>query len=330
MPVYNGERFLRQSIESILSQSFNNFEFLIINDGSIDSTANILANYIDSRIQVVTHPKNLGLITALNNGLSLAHGKYIARMDADDVSFPYRFEKQVEYLDEHPEIGVLGCGIQEIDEKNQIIDSHIFVKTHSLIYWSMYFYCPIAHPTVMMRHYLLDLVNGYSNDMVDAEDYGLWVELSKITKLANLDDILLQHRLHDLSMSQKYIEIQTAKSFVIMQNMITPILENPIPINLVKGFWFPQKLVNKEILGNASLIYKLTQKYLMKIIVSDKEKAFIVNDAFLRLINLVKKSKKSIYSLWPILLALRLSPSRSFTLIKSVTKHLLFDRVNIE
>jgi len=108
MPVYNGEKYLNEAIDSILGQTFKDFKFLIINDGSTDGTADILKSYKDSRIKVTNNEKNIGLTKSLNKGLKMAKSEYIARMDADDISLPTRLQKQVEFMDSHPKVGVCG------------------------------------------------------------------------------------------------------------------------------------------------------------------------------------------------------------------------------
>src|SRR5688572_768328 len=118
MPVYNAGPYLKESIESVLAQTYDNFEFLIINDGSTDSSEKEILSYNDVRIHYVKCETNSGLIATLNQGLALATGKYIVRMDADDICRPQRFEKQVRFMENHPEIGICGCCADVIDRKD--------------------------------------------------------------------------------------------------------------------------------------------------------------------------------------------------------------------
>ena len=120
MPVYNGERYLREAIDSILNQTFKDFEFLIINDGSTDLSVEIIESYADKRISLAHNGQNLGLITTLNRGFDLACGEYIARMDCDDISLPDRLEKQVVFMDNHPEIGICGSWVSAISDEKLI------------------------------------------------------------------------------------------------------------------------------------------------------------------------------------------------------------------
>lgn len=153
MPVYNGEEYLREAIESILFQSFGNFEFLIIDDGSTDDSINIIASYTDPRIRVITNGENIGIARALNKGIELARGKYIARMDSDDISLPKRFEKQVDFLDKNPEIGIVGSWIKTFGGRKTIILAHPCNPEMVRIFFL--FDSPLAHPTVMMRREFL-------------------------------------------------------------------------------------------------------------------------------------------------------------------------------
>ena len=136
MAVYNGEKYLRSAIDSILSQTYIDFEFIIIDDCSTDNTANILESYTDSRIQIIRNEKNLRLPASLNKGLKIAKGKYIARMDADDIAMPDRFEKQVKYLEAHQEVAVIGGSFQVFNEFGKdIYDEYIvflfFSQSHT-------------------------------------------------------------------------------------------------------------------------------------------------------------------------------------------------------
>jgi glycosyltransferase involved in cell wall biosynthesis len=137
MSVYNGEKYLRQAIESILQQTYTDFEFIIIDDGSTDSSREIIQSYDDKRIRLVINEQNIGLTKSLNKGIRLAKGEFIARMDADDISLPQRFEKQVAYLDSHPEVGVLGTYANIIDHRGKIINNIIFPTEHETILWTM-------------------------------------------------------------------------------------------------------------------------------------------------------------------------------------------------
>lgn len=125
MPVYNAQEYIREAIDSILNQTFSDFEFIIINDGSTDNSVEIIKNYNDPRIVLVDNTENKGLVSVLNQGLQLAQGEYIARMDADDISLPNRFMEQVNYLDKHPQVGILGAWFHIFGDKINRIEKNI-------------------------------------------------------------------------------------------------------------------------------------------------------------------------------------------------------------
>lgn len=203
MPVYNGEKYLYEAIESIQNQTFNDFEFIIINDGSTDNTARILESYRrqDNRIRVYDQ-SNQGLAASLNRGLNLARGIYIARMDADDISLPERFTEQVMFMEKHPEIGVCGTWVSNIGELSckpwtpPIDDATIRCQ--------LLFNVPLVHPSVMMRRSLFTDFGLLYPDYPHAEDYALWAQASLYTKFANIPQILLSYRHHDCQVGQVY------------------------------------------------------------------------------------------------------------------------------
>lgn len=195
MSVYNGEKFLRQAVDSILNQSFKNFEFIIIDDGSTDRTAEIVKSYKDERIKFIQNEKNVGLAKSLNRGIQLAKGEYIARMDADDLSLPRRFEKQVKFMDKDPKIAICGTWLKLFgNNKSEIwkVPSD-FEKIKCL----MLFYPAIYHPTVFIRKAFLERYNVYYNESFNcSQDYDLWTRVAEKAKISNLKEVLLLHRVH--------------------------------------------------------------------------------------------------------------------------------------
>lgn len=193
MPVYNAAKYLPEAIDSILSQTFQDFEFLIINDGSTDQTEKIINSYTDQRIRLVSQD-NQGLSVALNKGLNLARGKYIARMDADDISLPERLAKQAAFMDSHPAVGICGTGAMIIDEQGQAIRRAAYPLSHEEIEVELLFNSTFAHPAVMFRRSVLQTHNlNYHHDK--GEDFELWTRAVKVTKLANLKECLIKYRL---------------------------------------------------------------------------------------------------------------------------------------
>jgi glycosyltransferase involved in cell wall biosynthesis len=207
MPVYNGEQFVGAAIESILRQSFSDFELLIIDDASTDRTADIVRQFDDSRIRIIRNAKNLKIVAALNLGLKEARGLYIVRMDADDVSMPHRLQMQLAFMDDHPEVGACGSWIKGFGETWSY--THRYPQSHEEIVSSFLFYNPIAHPAVVMRRSVLqDNSLSYSSDYPYAEDWMFWQQIGNVSRLANLPEILLKYRITSTGSSKKNTDIQ--------------------------------------------------------------------------------------------------------------------------
>lgn len=203
MPVFNGEDFLRAAIESILNQTFSDFELLIIDDGSTDASQSVAASYGDPRIRLEANDKNLGLIATLNRGLKLAQGEFIARMDADDISHPIRFERQIAYLDAHPEIGGCGTWFEKVTPEGTTIMR--MPQSPSLIRLFLLFDNPFLHSSMMLRRGLLE-AHGlrFDADYPHSEDYDLWVRCSTLTDMANLPEVLVRYRDHPANISHRF------------------------------------------------------------------------------------------------------------------------------
>jgi len=200
MPVYNGERYLEEAIRSILTQRFSDFEFLIFNDGSTDRSKEIVTSFHDPRIKLIDSDRNQGYVPLLNAGLRLARGKYIARMDADDVSHPDRFLKQFDFLEQHPDHVLCGTRFITLNERQVA-----FLPEHDEeIRLKLLYITPFCHPSVMLR---ADVFRNhqifYNEGHMPAEDHELWVRLSEFGKFANLPEPLLEYRVHDNNISLK-------------------------------------------------------------------------------------------------------------------------------
>lgn len=196
MPVYNGDKYLREAVDSILSQTFTDFEFIIINDGSTDRTREILESYYDQRIRLV-HQKNIGISASLNKGINLARGEYIARMDADDISLPDRFLKQVSFLDLNPDITVCGTWLSFFNT-SKTFQTWKTSTNYNEVKCNLLFGCDVAHPSVFIRK--ADIIKNklfYKENFVCAQDYELWVRISAKLKITNIGEVLLKYRIHN-------------------------------------------------------------------------------------------------------------------------------------
>lgn len=210
MSVYNGEVYVAESINSMLNQTFADFEFIILDDGSTDATLGIIQEFAkhDDRIQIIKLDTNMGLAAALNRGIAVAQGQYIARMDADDVSLPERLQKQVDFLDAHPDVGVVGTQMQVVDQDKKPLFKFVVPQQHSLIVWNIFFGRTFAHPSVLMRRDAVNKVGGYDATLPVAQDIDLWSQLVGQVKFANLADSLMLYRTHERATSVSRSEQQ--------------------------------------------------------------------------------------------------------------------------
>jgi glycosyltransferase involved in cell wall biosynthesis len=207
MPMYNARKYLAETVESILGQTFENFELVAIDDGSTDDSAEIIARFTDPRIRLVRNEKNLGIARTLNMGVGICHGEYIARMDADDIAVPSRLEKQCAFLDSHPDVEMVGADILRIDSSGKpLAVQYRNPGSWGKLKWHMFLDCCIAHPTVMARRAFFGKAGAYQS--MHAEDFSLWHSaIHKRLRLVNLPEPLLRYRVHSQSISMaKYAQ----------------------------------------------------------------------------------------------------------------------------
>ncbi|MCS7018151.1 MAG: glycosyltransferase family 2 protein [Cytophagales bacterium] len=203
LPVYNAEKYVAAAIESILNQTFTNFELLLINDASTDSSAAILESYAarDARIRLIHNSENLGLTATLNKAIDLCQGEYIARMDADDISLPHRLATQVNFLEKHPEIGFCSCWVAIIDSQGELTGEQWVMRLGSpQIYARMYFHNCFVHTGIMMRRRYALLKYDAAQYPIQ-EDYEFWMRLIKVTQAALIPEILVYYRVHQQSIT---------------------------------------------------------------------------------------------------------------------------------
>ncbi|HRZ85594.1 MAG TPA: glycosyltransferase [Candidatus Paceibacterota bacterium] len=201
MPVYNSEKYVAQAIESVLNQTFKDFEFIIIDDGSTDKSLEIIKKYAkkDKRIKVIVNNSNLKICKTLNKGIKLAKGKYIARMDSDDISLPTRFEEQVNFLEKNPDVGIVGSYIKLFEDSGKILGIRKYSQEDKELKERIFFYSPFAHPTVMMRKEIFDKGIYYQEVDFPSEDLNLWFRIGSRYKFSNIPKVLLNYRYHENS-----------------------------------------------------------------------------------------------------------------------------------
>lgn len=215
MSTYNTpEPYLREAIDSVLEQTYDNFEFIIVDDCSTDNSLKIIESYTDQRIRIIKNDANLGITKSLNKGLESAKGEFVARMDADDICYKTRFEKQVDFLQKNPRCIVCGSWIEQINEKGENPNHKKLCRvipnqeTYS-IYLLFGNYPNLAHPSVMFRRKLLiDNDLKYDEDYPLAQDYRMWVECNRIGECANVPEVLLKYRVHEKAVSQEKRSLQ--------------------------------------------------------------------------------------------------------------------------
>lgn len=209
LPVYNGERYLAAAVQSILAQTCADFELLIVDDGSTDSTADIVRQFAaaDARVRVLWQDHG-GIVAGLNRGLAEARGELIARMDADDIARPERFAKQVEFLRRHPACVAMGTAMLYVDPEGAPIDTQETETDPDTLLRNLLLLNPdgksgLAHPTVMMRRTVVLAVGGYRSNFEATEDIDLWLRLAERGSLGNVAEVLLDYRLHEESVSHR-------------------------------------------------------------------------------------------------------------------------------
>lgn len=199
LPVYNGALYIKDAVQSILDQTYGDFELIVLNDASTDNTLEVLQSFSDPRMKIITNEQNLRVVKSLNKGLAMATGEFIARMDGDDIAHPRRFELQVAYLEANPTVDLCGTWVQVFGARDHIAKSS---EHHELIKAHLFFLNSLYHPSVMFRRSSFLRHNlAYDESFVNAEDYGLWVKIVDMLKLANVPKILLQYREHDSNVS---------------------------------------------------------------------------------------------------------------------------------
>jgi len=225
MPVYNSEKYVSSAIHSILTQTYTDFELLIFNDGSTDNSREIILQFNDPRIKLFDYDTNAGIVNRLNTGIEEAIGKYIARMDADDISLPRRFEMQVDYLENNPGIGLCGAWIFEITNSDDPRQKKLYkyVQDHEQICIKLLRHNSFAHPVVMLRRSILMEHNlRYEQEFFPSEDYRLWIRLKHVTRFYNIPETLLHYRIHPNQIST--LESDNKKSNRIKIELIKELL----------------------------------------------------------------------------------------------------------
>ncbi len=219
MAAYNAEEYLSEAIVSILYQTFNNFEFLIIDDHSLDNSIEIINKYKDNRIVLIRSKKNIGLTVSLNKGLSIAKGKYIARMDADDISVNKRIETQYNFMEKNPDIGICGSWVKTFDDGNPRL--WVYPTTVDMVRATSIFMPVFAHSSIMIRTCMLDKNEiRYNQKFKMAQDYDFAVRCIQKFKIVNLNKVLLYYRVHPNQIGKNGFSEQTQYADDVRRNQL--------------------------------------------------------------------------------------------------------------
>lgn len=216
MPVYNAERYIKQAVESILNQTYQKFEFIIVDDASTDSTSKILKDFKkkDSRITLIRNKANLGATKSLNKAVAKASGKYIIRMDADDWSYPERFELQIKLMEDHPDVVVSGSYIEVCDSQLKTKYVRKYHLDDIIIRKHLFRYSPFAHPATIWKAKVLKR-ERYDERIETCQDYELYFRVGKIGKFMNLNKALLKLRMHEKAVSIAKSDLQSRTTVLI-------------------------------------------------------------------------------------------------------------------
>ncbi len=239
MAVYNGQPFLRAAMDSILNQTYTNFELIVIDDASTDATAEILHAYNDPRIKIVTNLNNIGQTRSLNKGIEMARGSLIARHDADDTSYPERFEQQVDYMLAHPDVGLLGTSYEVISDSGQILEEVVLPTTHEALCERMEDGNIFCHGSVMFTASAVAKVGGYNPGFRVTQDYDLWLRLSEVSRIANLPALLYRFRFDGNSVSRTKRRLQLAYrqlALKLARQRRNGLPEDPVPADVLREF----------------------------------------------------------------------------------------------
>lgn len=226
IPVFLGSEFLHECLSSVLAQTFSDFELILVCDEPTDETLKIIADFErrETRIKKIINTQRAGLVNSLNMGIASASGEYIARMDVDDICCPTRFKVQAEYLDLHPEVGVLGTHAQLINKNGNPIRVDPLPMLCKSIMFGLLFKNVLVHPSVIFRRDLFDNEAVYDPKYYLFEDYALWIKAIKTTEIRNLPDVLLKYRFYNSSVTQKNLLVQKNASFFLQKEEMERII----------------------------------------------------------------------------------------------------------
>ena len=266
MPVYNGAEYIREAIDSVLGQTFENFELLIIDDGSSDNSIDIIKSYSDPRIILIKNNYNIGLVKTLNKGLDNAKGEFIARIDQDDVCYPERLERQLDFIRNNPEIILLGSGCMEIDKDGNEIAVHQYPSNHRKLFADLLkLKAFFPHSSAFFNKCVVTELGGYNFNLNGAEDCDLWLRIASVGKIACFPEPLIKLRKHSTSMTAKNLSfsISLKISACVCQLLRTAMYNDPSngETEEWKIFfeWVDKKIKEEKIINEILIIQRLRE-----------------------------------------------------------------------
>jgi glycosyltransferase involved in cell wall biosynthesis len=325
MPAYNTEKFIGASIESVLNQTYKDFELIIVDDGSEDSTASIVKHYGDSRIVYFKNDANLGLAGARNIGLSLAKGEYIAWLDSDDLSHPARVEKQLKVLENNKQVGLCGTWVQTIGAVEGAVWKYP-TKTDELR-CRMLFDDPLATSSAMMRRECLDNQNdAFDPDYPPAEDYDLWERISQKWNLTNIPEILTYYRIHSAQTSKTLTKKQLNSIWRIQSRILEKlgidVGENEKSIHLHIGVGWTFKLDLEGFCNTEGWLLKLYYANRNRCVFPAKVFKKIISDRYYMAYCTVSKNDKFKEKAWKAYMQSKISKWSNKMILRSIKKYL--------
>ena len=207
MPFYNTENFIKETIESLLNQTFKDFELIVVDDGSTDKSPEIISSFKDPRIKLIQNEQRKGIVYSRNKGLSEANGEFYAPFDSDDIALPHKFERQIQFLQDHSDFGLIGSWTRMIDKDGKLLKKKWKLKASpqaipSILLFRSYF----GQPSVVMRRKAVP-DEGYTEGFEIGEDYRMWVDVTRKWKVWNLQEYLTYYRIHEKSITQSNLEL---------------------------------------------------------------------------------------------------------------------------
>ena len=318
MAVRNGGRYLCQAVESVLYQTLPDFEFVVIDDGSTDGTPDILSYYEgqDSRLRIYRQ-ENQGLTLSLNRALDLAQGKYVARLDADDVSLPHRFSTQMGFLESHPGVGVVGSWAQYVDGTGKPLAVWQNPAEHGSMRWRLCFNNVLAHSSVMMRLDAVNAVGGYDPKLRYSQDYDLWCRLSDVVRLSSIQQVLVHFRRHSAKVSHQHRDEQRVSSLRTSQRVISAVLGVEVPVKSVESLRNERCCNVGGVVRCSGYLYALYRAFVRGNPLGISERRWVRQDAARMLWKVARPRARDVRTWRPIWRACWLDPSLGVSALAS-------------